>query len=282
MYFAIRTRKNKKKFFSTFKENEILDDTLKKKTLIVGTLARDSQKNIPIFLKGIESISQFFEKTIIYVLENDSLDKTRQIYLEESEKRKGQKMEVWLVNEGEINLPEYKYPTFKKTTGHSHNSSRIEKMVFLRNDLLKSIRKLNDDATDKILFITDCDINMRYDDIRGIKDLLYNLVSSGEMDAIAIFGFRNYISPFDDYARGNEGFIESRINDLKLSKMKYSGLKKVKSYFGGGIFYKYSSIKDNEYELEFDKGIPMCEHTSFNKKINLFLNTNTVVDILSH
>ncbi len=271
--------KNKKEFLSKFVEKEDLNSNLKSQTLIVASLARDSETAIPYFIKNIETLSSFFSKVEVYILENDSVDSTREILLKESEKRKGTSIEFFLVNEGEINLPSYKYPKFEKTRGHEVYVERISKMVFLRNDLLNSIRKIRGEKSG-ILFLTDCDIKMEFENIKGVKDGLYYLLENKGVDAVAIFGFLNGRQTFDPYARDENSKFDEYITNLKLIRQKYTGFKKVRSYFGGGVFYKYPL--NFNYSLKLRGKKPICEHATLNENLNLYLNTNAVVKVLEH
>lgn len=279
-YFYRNYLKKSKREKFILKNHEETIKLMRDKKLYIGVLARDIETKIPLFLDKMKKLSPYFTEIEIFFSENDSIDKTRQLLLDEV-KNNTSSFKVNLVNEKQLNLPSYFLPKFKKTKAHEKERIRIEKMVFLRNDLLNSIKVLRQPSKNDYLLITDADLIGEFE-MEGIFDTFDEFFKKEEIEAIGFRGIKRHpfitdLIPFYDFF---DDYALSGVTANAFVGKYYDGLIKVESSFSGGIFYRFPINSEYSYEEKNNK--PICEHITLNRNLNMFVNTNMIYTIKSH
>lgn len=243
---------------------------------IIGSLLRDSELSFEDGVKLVEQFSQIFGTVDVFILENDSEDRTRELWGRYSKKCPSN-VKIFLLSENDIPSQDRKLVE-RKTVAHEHSYPRIKKMVKLRNILLENIYSKSRQSDNSYIFITDLDIRGNLHKL-GIYDTFYHF-SKSRADAIGCNGLTWNCFYFDDYAfkDPDTNRIYSTI-DVPVNQ----GLYPVISSFSGGVFYTYDSLKKLRYKFKtFHKKV-VCEHVVLNKKIKRFyINTNMIYNIKSH
>lgn len=150
-------------------------------------------------------------------------------------------------------------------------------MSMIRNILLDHIKQIQ--SLYDFCIIMDGDINGKIE-TKGFLESIYYLKNK-DIDAIACYGLHKN-SPdtiigqmYDGYAyepeHGNQW-----ISQLSSHFMK--GLVKVKSAFNGLVIYKLP-FPD---KLHYFENTIFCEHISFHKNMNIYINRDFIFNIESH
>jgi hypothetical protein len=236
---------------------------------VIGTLLRDAEDSYNYSVNTIEKFSKIFKTLDIFILENGSKDNTRKLY---QEYKCPNNVKIFI--DSPKNNKYLKY----KTRQHEINEKRIQKMVFLRNNLLDNIRKKSRKFENTYIFITDLDIKGNLNK-KGIYDTFYYFYKRKEIEAIGCNGLKWNYFYFDDYAYKNkENKIHSGI-DVPINQ----GLYRVKSTFSGGVFYRSEILLNLKYKYKEKKGKIICEHVTLNEKIpKIYINTNMIYNILEN
>lgn len=244
--------------------------TSKSKALI-ATCVRDCSSRIKFLKRNYYYFKRHFEEVKLLVMENNSSDNTRNKLLS---LRKNINMDILGCG---VNMPICELKVNNIRTGVKPN--RVRRMSYVRNILLRHIKQIQHDYDYCILI--DGDINCKIHD-NGFFESMYYLQKYKDIDAIACFGvedncvFRNF---YDGYAydKSNKStYLDNMVSQYTSFYMK--NLVKVKSAFNGIAIYKLpfdEKIKYSEHTLS-------CEHISFNKHLNMYMNRNFVVDIIDH
>lgn len=261
------------------------------KILTIGGLARNSSKAFKENIAFFERMCQYFKQVNVGILENDSEDGTRELYLDYIDNAvKPPNLDLKLVNDSKVNLRECKL-NLKRTFSGSTDTGRIGKMVRLRNELSKSLFDVFGDSD--FTYISDFDIQGEIF-TEGILNTFYYFKNDPEVDAVCYLGIWNFFglqTPFDPYAFSHYPGKDEKYNvapppycfiPLKWSKI-HNGLYRVKSAFAGGFFVRSEAMKKSKYELQMaSKTSCKCEHHSFFENMNTYINSSMLRYVDSH
>ena len=262
-------------------------DIAKTKTLLIICLARDVENNIEMSRNKLESIGNDFLDYKIVLFENDSDDESRVL------------LKGWMNENENVELMDccdmgscdclLKNAKGYEMGSYSYNKSRIDKMRFYREKLLRY-------ATNKYYYY---DYVMVYDfDISGIvyKDgLMTSFSSNKDWDMVCANGLQSFpkivnhgLVIYDSLA-----FIPDHINynhslsliqldreQMKLKKHKIgSELVKCKSGFNGIAIYRMEALLNSTY-MNSKK---YCEHIDLHQDMynkgydKIYFNPNMVL-----
>ena len=236
------------------------------RTIIICSIVRNAEKGLKRNIPEIKRLCQMFEGYKVFVYENDSTDKTKQL------------LQGWHDSDPDnvfISLNDTSaQPTIPPASDvpginpfYSHK--RIDKMAMLRNTYMQFVDDMGWSAD--YLVVVDLDV---------AKISADNIVSSfvrEDWDAVTAFGYstspklkRRY---HDTYALTEFGDEENPQTEEKIIKNseKYANLNdgnpwvRVFSAFGGLAIYRFESIKGVRYEAlkNNDPRVQVkCEHYS--------------------
>lgn len=251
--------------------------TPKSRRVIIASLIRDGSKKISRIRKTIENITQGWSDWRYLVVENDSEDDTRDKLL----KWASEESRVVVLGCG-INVNNCKLG-LKRTTGHDVYSSRIQKMVYLRNLYINTIVEDQNMTNFDYLLVWDPDLD-GYFEPDDTDDTLDYLDSVRNISAACAHGY--YPLPmggklyFDTYAHvdldkplddGDMGLLRSNL--IKFDAFQWEPDPEpyeVRSCFGGLTAYRISDIIKAKARYLFKIGTnkkPLCEHTTFNEQL---------------
>lgn len=251
------------------------------KAIVIGILARDCEQNISRNLERIEELRRNFLHSYVVIVENDSIDQTKDIILNYAKQKSG----ITVLSENFNGKYPFHFSEHPITPDMS--CERIARMAFHRNRLIDYIEKHY--QSDYVMFL---DIDVLDFNVDGI---LQSIVQA-PMDWGALFANgREHIlfwgesfpvaAQYDTYALL---FPHEIIADLPLNLtkpitklmrgLKISRLLKENKYlpmtsaFGGIGLYKSEAIKGLRYDIYCPKdwkgyGISICEHIPFNKNV---------------
>lgn len=261
----LKTTKTNLKYASLGKEHT------SKSRAIVATCVRDCEDRINFLKRNYQYFKRHFGHVKLLVIENNSSDNTRKKLLE---LRKNIDLDILGCG---VNMPFCELKVNNIRSGIKPN--RVRRMSFIRNILLEHIKQIQHDYD--YCIIIDGDIKCKIHD-NGFFESMYYLQKHKDIDAIACFGieqnciFRNF---YDGYAydKSNKStYLDNMISQYTSYYMK--NLVKVKSAFNGITIYK---LPFND-KIRYSEKTLTCEHISFNKKLNIFMNRNFLVDIIDH
>lgn len=249
--------------------------------LVIGVLARDCETKLRKNIERIERLRSYFEKTIVVVVENDSIDSTKKI------------LQEWYYNHADSIIIDSFNQNSVYETGQS--ISRIERMVYCRNRLLKNIRALGEARF--VVFI-DIDVEEFYPHeiydaiIKMPKDIGACFANSTiriihghhsfyhglQYDTYAYMGINETISKLQKYYANSNATSQSLRGKILNIKLLFSKYIRCKSAFGGIGIYRGEALNNLSYECKtLKKGKAFCEHILFNlgvmeKGYNLIIN----------
>lgn len=238
--------------------------------IILAMSLRDCESNIKSIHSFYKYFCKHFDQVKLVVMENNSKDKTRQRLL--NLKKEG--VDIDVVGCG-LNAPVCNLQVDNSRTGCGKN--RVRRMAYIRNILLDYIKQIQ--SSYDYCIVMDGDIKGRIE-TKGFLESIYYLKTRNDIDAIACYGLNNIDKYFlrqfyDGYAYepeyGNQWFSQLLSHYMK-------GLVKVKSVFNGLVIYKLPFPDKLKY---FEKTLT-CEHISFHKHMNIYLNRDFLVHIDSH
>jgi hypothetical protein len=223
---------------------------MKDKNAVVCILARDCAKQLKNNIPRIEDLQSKFNICNIYIVENDSVDNTKNIINEWRQRNKF----VHFVNcDGVFEKKDDKVDHVKYFPGAS--LARIKRMTRCRNIYLDAVK--NDGVKPDYMIIIDVDI------LSFESESIVNAIKNAPDDWSAIFAngiirdrlfFLNFNRYYDVYALNTSGieinrnfydvFVENSNFEKKIKKTAYYP---VSSAFGGIGIYKYDSIKNLKY-----------------------------------
>jgi hypothetical protein len=244
----------------------------KQKRVIIATMLRDVEKKVPEIIKKAERVGKLFGDYVILIVENDSLDGTRERLIEWS--RKNSKVSILGCG---YNTLEKCHLSFPKTQGHNIDRGRIQKMVTLRNIYLNEIKRYYSDFDFVVMWDLDAVGSVYLD---GIEHTLGYLSENSDVDVVCangIYRWGLFTLFYDTYAllhKGEEFNIEDKIyHDIRKGawEMKYQrgdAPVEVDSCFSGFAIYRTSSLVPDSvfYDMTPPPNIE-CEHVRLNKKI---------------
>ena len=241
-------------------------------SIIICGIVRNAEKGLRRNIPVLKKVCAAFREYNIFVYENDSVDKTKQL-LQEWEKSDPSHVFISLNNsDSSKTIPS------QKETGQVNpffSQKRIQKMAMLRNRYMDFIEK-NDWVAD-YLMVLDLDV------ARISLDGVLNSFHSGVVwDAVTAFGYS--LSPnlkwryHDTYALteyGNEDkpqtleIIKSKANELGKKRRTDEWIR-VYSAFGGLAIYRFDAVKELKYQVipNNDNYVEVrCEHFSLCKQM---------------
>lgn len=238
------------------------------KTVTICMLARDCNRALKRNIPQIELLAEFFSGARIIVIENDSIDGTKEILSQWASINKN----VTVISEDtqQITIPK-SVESGKNPTTSFH---RIHKMAQFRNKYL-SLIKDNNIISDYII-VVDIDLYKIY------PKKIVSAITNAPDDWSAIFANGLLCSSFpfitkyyDDYAYlpyGSDSnsftYRERLLNVDKLAtSLKRNDYVKVRSAFAGIGIYTYETLCSTEYRaLPSSSGEDeaLCEHISVN------------------
>lgn len=244
------------------------------KNIVIAALARDCEESLKVNISLIESFRTQFLSSQVVVIENDSIDKTKEL------------LNDWKLSSNNVAIISNDYET-STIPGKSDlilnpmtSSQRIEKMVFYRNIYLDYINEIKQ-PIDLVIVI---DIDILEISLPG----LINVIKSFNDQTGAIFA--NGISVMKtalglseiyydifavyEYPQKNE-FSHSPESLGKTFKSINQKIKRVPFYkvisaFGGVGVYNYEAIKGLRYKNvlnPLNEKESICEHIPFNQEI---------------
>ena len=233
---------------------------IKNKSIVICSIIKDEEKNLKKYFSTIRSITKYFKKHFVILIESDSKDNTLKIAKKLISKYNGVVIE----------------------TNTDHLKFRTEKISFCRNKYLNYIQKNKNLHNFDFLIVADVDQVNSNINFKKIE----NSISSAPKDWIGIFAnqkfiyydvwplrINNYIENdcYQDFIKLSETNSTSKAYYLAVFK-KFFLIKKfkdrfikVKSAFGGFGIYRLKEILNIEYDS--NSGI-FSEHVLFNKKIS--------------
>lgn len=240
--------------------------------LAIAILARDCANNLRDNIERIEVLRKKFRSSFVVVVENDSIDSTKDILNDWSLTSS----HVYVLSE---NLKLDVIPNdLPLGINPSTSCKRIGRMVYCRNKYLTFIKekKLQYD------YLLVVDIDVEYFSVNGIIDGIINaplnwggIFANGYLQYGFIRKYRDSYAYFP-YGMNKNDYSNSRYHLVKFSreltfKMLFNKYVKVVSAFGGIAVYKRKAIEKIEYVLERDLNSDefeaLCEHIPFNSKI---------------
>ena len=248
------------------------------KTVAITVLARDCEKSLPNNIQKIECLRKYFKDSIVVVIENDSIDQTKNI-LKEWEKNSEN---IVVISE------DYHTKTIPEKTAEcpfpGTSKYRMDKMCFYRNKYMEYLKSTN--AKYDFLIIVDIDI----DDFseQGVVSAIIN--APPDWTALFANGVRYFklikrikIGYYDGYPlillnENDESIIiDKTFKEIAESICKIVKERKRKKYikcvsaFGGIGIYKYQHIKDERYfTISNDRSSVfevLCDHVSLNYEL---------------
>jgi hypothetical protein len=242
--------------------------------IVIAALARDCEDSLRANIPVIEELRTKFLWSQVVVVENDSIDGTKELLNE------------WKINYDKVNIISKDYGT--KTIPDKSDLiinpmtsyQRIDKMVFYRNLYLDYIKEVKH-PIDLVIII---DIDVLEISLTGLLDVINSFDS--KTGAIFSNGMSIMKTPFglseiyyDIFAVWEYPILhEFRYSTESLARTFKSINKNVKksphydviSAFGGVGVYNYQAIKNLRYKTvlnPLNKREAICEHIPFNQEI---------------
>ena len=248
----------------------------KNSKIVMCCLARNIEKNYINMKNKLEYIGNQFKDYKIIIVENDSIDYTRDFFVRWSIQNKN----VVLLNC--MNFGNF-FCKLKTQTGYDYgttSTNRIYRMAKYREECLNYIKQNLSDY--EYMLVVDFDLNGNQ-----CMDGIFHSLSKEDWDAVFINGhvpvqgtFGKYTIPYDQMAYADIGTnFDYNINKSKYLhflifiynmiihsfKTRYDNTHfiPVKSAFNGFALYKINSIKDCSY-----LGNNLCEHLNLNLQMH--------------
>jgi len=256
---------------------------MKESTLVICGLLRDCGPRMYEIEKRAERVGNLFKDYRILIVENDSVDNTREYLLEW--RKRNPKVTIlgcgYNVKECKLQLP--------PTVNHYTDLKRILKMIYLRNLYIDELSK--NYSNYDYAFVWDLDIlGSVYLD--GIANSMNYFEKNPSYDCIVAYGLKklpNYTYYYDSYAHLDIGdsfdISTKRLHDFNkmFIDVRYDRgdpLVKVQSAFSGCCIYRIKSILDSKARYGTDEGV-VCEHVYFNRFLkNVYLNPSMIYIVL--
>ena len=237
------------------------------KKVAIALMARDCAKSLHNNIPEIEKLVRFFVSYDIFVVENDSIDGTKEILKEWGQSNKN--VHLLIKDNEEINY-----------TLNGNLAKRIQRIAFYRNKYLQAIydskkeydyliiididiKKFNSDSIIKTIEEAPENWEALFANGRKYTTFFNHIILGNYYDAYAYLPYDSIYADFTDTeCRLNYDKIN---NEIKTSKDSYI---KCDSAFAGIGIYKFEYIKNHFYQVKennrsshFDV---MCEHIPFN------------------
>jgi hypothetical protein len=248
----------------------------KNSKVVIVSLLRDVEGRIPEIKKKAERVGKLFLDYQIFIVENDSKDRTRELLLEWASKNP----KVTILGCG-YNARECSLPKAPKTDGHYVDRQRIEKMTRLRNIYLDEIKsRYSGSGGWDYVIMWDLDmLGSVYLD--GIQHTLGYLEENPDVNVVCAYGIYRWgalVLFYDTYALlhpGEDFHIDMKtIHDIRKGwwEAKYQRGDtpfEVDSCFSGFAIYRTGALIDDSVFYDMSPpGNLECEHVRLNKKIH--------------
>ena len=239
------------------------------KKCAIALLARDCENNLKKNIKEVEKLIPLFETCDIVVIENDSIDNTKQILNEWNRNNKN----VVVISMDNI---------FSSSDKTGAGLSRIERMCFYRNKYMEYFKQQNKNYDYLIVVDADLDYFSSSGIIKAIKNSQFEweaLFANGRFYS-KICGLHFLGKYYDNYAYVPYKSDTIHLDDwqMKQNNDYISFILNIKKYvhcqsaFGGLAIYKYEKVRDfiyNTIQNEKSKNNKvLCEHIVFNNKLD--------------
>lgn len=244
------------------------------KNIVIAILARDCEESLRNNIPLIEELRNKFIWSQVVVVENDSIDKTKDILANWETSSKNVK--IISQDFGIKTIPDKTEKMVSPTTSFF----RIEKMAFYRNIYLDYISELKD-SIDYVIVV---DIDIKYFSVDGLINSIKKVqndwggIFSNGITKGKILGFTSkiyydifavYEYPLQKKYSYTQKTLDIRFRTInkKIKKNKYYSV--ISAFSGVGV-YKYEAIKDLRYiairNSDNDEEA-ICEHIPFNEQV---------------
>lgn len=258
--------------------------------LLVGCLVRDIEKELSFIVKKFTTLGKIFKRVHVIVMENNSRDRTRQIFLDWAKKSPWKNItyecvcpQTFAVNTKECIM------TIFSDRRNGVCMQRIERMAYLRNRLHQYCCEWlqRNTAFDYVLY---GDI-----DLHGIiyrQGIYHTFGCFLSDDSIQVIGFRGTTEkgwlwdPYAFEAYHNYGDM-GQLLSCKLESRNISisqGLVRVRCSFSGGTFIRARDmVKEYSYHTVKVGPVVLCEHVPFYRNFeHIYINTNMIQTHTNH
>ena len=243
--------------------------------LIIASLVRDVEPNIPQIIQKVESLGKYFKDYIVLIVENDSKDRTRPMLL----RWRKQNPRVHVLGCGVNATNACKLPKTPKTIGHQVDLPRLEKMATLRNIYLDYMKKHLDPKEWPYTLVWDLDsLSVVYEDgfLHSIGAMVKN-PDVGVMCANGIYNWGAFTYFYDALAYLEKG-EDFHIDDHMAHNIRHGVLEsigerggdphEVDSCFSGFTIYRSSELVKPKVTYTLPKGQMLCEHVALHQRMN--------------
>jgi hypothetical protein len=249
------------------------------KKLILAGLIRNNENNIPFLINFYDTLKSYFKKTIFLIVENNSIDKTREKLIQWNQK--DESVIILCDYDQDENIAECELNNFEKVYNDKIPfSERIKKLSYLRNVYIDYIRKDSILIHFDYLIVFDLDLFGKFF-MDGILHSFYYLGINDTISAISCNGLvqkkNKEYEYYDSFAyidlnesiEWDTSFDKSShdydvLNYTTKKYMKNMKLDKVKSAFGGFCIYNLKKIIDTKAKYSYSKNNKLsCEHSHF-------------------
>ena len=244
--------------------------------IVICGLVRDAEDSIPRIIRQVEDLGRLFREYRVFILENDSEDRTREKLLEWAKHNENVTVLGCGVNQEMCRLD------LAKTERQKIYPSRMKKMAMLREELREAVQSLHDQNADferivgrpRFPFTAMWDFDLEgvlYHD--GIMSSLLALENTS-YTGICANGIRPLLGGhlyYDTLAhRESTEPLDIRMkaaHDLRIGLGGFSesdGIVPVSSCFGGFALYNTKAFVDATY-LSLRSDPLECEHTTLSR-----------------
>lgn len=236
------------------------------KEIVIAGLARDCAHSLPRLLPMLEELADRFSRSHFIFLENDSLDRTKEVF--------------------KAFARQHPSCYFESLDGIGRTyRKRTARLAYLRNAVLERAEVCVADPQHAFLLLLDLD------DVNSTVsvDYLVNLVENDTGDWAGLFANqadRYYdlwalrharLCPYDVWRKvrerpkemSPEDAVARFITAISFSLPPDQGRVEVESAFGGLGLYRLSAISGCRYLGLGDDGHEVCEHVAFNEAVRL-------------
>jgi glycosyltransferase involved in cell wall biosynthesis len=254
------------------------------KTLAIAALARDCAASLARNIPEIERLRGCFESSLVVVVENDSVDGTKELLRQWQENSTGVVALEGLKQPASTAHKDIIHPDSKNPAG---GFARIEKLAGFRNQYMEYLQNIGRNIDFLMVIDSDVDSFNAEDILKTMNNAPENwtaLFANG-VKYFTFFGKRIPTRYYDDYAivpyTGSENpRVEMTFNELKLNREKLEKELRREKYvkcvsaFGGIGIYKYQYVKTLRYKTgpntKNARFEALCEHISVNSPLLRF------------
>lgn len=254
---------------------------INEKSIVIGVLARDCADGVVSNKARIEELRKFFRESYVVIVENDSVDLTKQVLAAYAAESEG----VTLISHDYAD--QYPFHFEGRPYKADMSCTRIARMSFFRNILLDHI--CQNYQTDYVMML---DIDLLDFSVEGVVDALTKapegwgalfsngreyMMSGGEIFPLGM-QYDTYSLLFNGEAKESIPLhfttsFTKLIRGMRANRnVQRTDYYPVLSAFGGIGIYQMSAIRNLRYDIfvpEAWKGrsISVCEHVPFNTSI---------------